>query len=209
MDFAVKIAVEIFLSMSMNVLPSKWKIMLVLRKLIRNFPKQKFFEHKINARMKTAKTSGLILTRLTETAHLWQVHVCRGQCGTAGTCCCFSCFGLRWKRDGLRVLLLLFFYLFFPNVVRTKANFLLIVDTKENHLLLKRGGLGHEGAVDQEEQNKEGEECRQQRHQMVGGLYKIHLGRSRDRCTFVWLELEKQQIEWDCLQFLPVAGGQG
>lgn len=100
----------------MNVLASKWKIMMGLRKFIWNFPKQKIFEHKINARMTTtAKTSGLILTRLTEAAHLWQVHMCSGQCGTAGTCCCFSCFGLRWKIDGLHVLLLGFFLIcFFP-----------------------------------------------------------------------------------------------
>lgn len=62
--------------------------------------------------------------------------------------------------------------------------FLLTVDTQETHLLLKRGGLGHEGAVDPKRQNKEVEECTQQRHQMLWELGKIHRDRSRDRSTF-------------------------
>lgn len=70
--------------------------------------------------------------------------------------------------------------------------FMLTVDTQKTHLLLKRGGLGHGGAVDPKRQNKEVEEYTQQRHQMLWELGKIHRDRSRDRNTFTLFELEKQ-----------------
>lgn len=55
-------------------------------------------------------------------AHLWQVHMSRGQCGTAAACCCFGCFGLCWRRDGFIVLVM--FILFLSSPQTNQARFL-------------------------------------------------------------------------------------
>lgn len=67
------------------------------------------FKVRINARRKTMLKHQSNIQRWA--AHLWQVHMSGGQCGAAAARCCFSCFGLCWKTDGLRVILVFFFSL--------------------------------------------------------------------------------------------------
>lgn len=55
------------------------------------------------------------------------------------------------------------------------------VSAGETHLLLRRGGQGHVGAAGPEEQNKEAEVCRLQRHQTLEGWGRIHLDSRRER----------------------------